>query len=246
MFIFIRDQELWSRELRLTSLGALLGDSNPKIIENNPTIDDPNQNSFWHSLEDAIEKWSSLVCSPNRWAHPRPTLAHSLPSRVGHHCWCPHPPVSSAASSSCFTSSADASSSARASSSWASSYGGALGVAAVADELLLHRERERERERERREQRRVSPTTAVGGPSPRMDPPLLRRSPWSPPWARPRPDLDGLKKRAATEDSMWWCGWAMEDSMRRTQFYVVGMERRLEPGLWPSVPFSLCTTEKVE
>jgi hypothetical protein len=73
-----------------------------------------------------------------------------------------------------------------------------------------------------REQRRMSPASAAGGRSPRTGLPLLRRSPWSPPWARP--DLDGLKKRAAAEDSMRRCGWAMEDSMQRKWFYVMENE----------------------
>jgi hypothetical protein len=62
----------------------------------------------------------------------------------------------------------------------------------VADELLLHTERE-------------GGSREEGAPQP-----LLRRLPWSPSRARPYPDLDGLKKPAAAEDSM-----------RRTRFCVV-------------------------
>jgi hypothetical protein len=69
------------------------------------------------------------------------------------------------------------------------------GLAVMADELLLHTERE-------------GGSREEGAPQP-----LLRRPPWSPSRARPYPDLDGLKKRAAAEDSM-----------QRTRFCVTGNE----------------------
>jgi hypothetical protein len=40
--------------------------------------------------------WSTSQTNKHT-AHPRPTPAHSPLSRAGHHCRCPHPPMSSAA-----------------------------------------------------------------------------------------------------------------------------------------------------
>jgi hypothetical protein len=42
------------------------------------------------------EVWSTPQTNKHT-AHPRPTPAHSPLSRAGHHCRCPHPPMSSAA-----------------------------------------------------------------------------------------------------------------------------------------------------